>query len=72
MNLLEDVLRQIAAEGTLVTRGAIVEYLNLSDTLVTRRQITRVAKELGFVEWRGETDRWLVPPGVEACRSHKG
>lgn len=68
MNLLEDVLRQIAYSQELVTRGAVVDYLNLPDDLITRRQITRVAKALGFVEWRGETDRWLVPPGTSAHR----
>lgn len=66
--LLEDVLRQIAAEGALVTRGAVVDYLGMADTLGSRRRVACAAKAMGFVEWRGETDRWLVPPGTQAPR----
>jgi hypothetical protein len=60
--LLVDVLRALAAEGALVTRGCVVDYLGWEESLAARRYVAMAARTNGWSEWRGEKDRWLVPP----------
>jgi hypothetical protein len=60
--LLVDVLRALAVEGVMVTRGCVVEYLGWDDSLAARRYIALAARTNGWSEWRGESNRWLVPP----------